>query len=45
MRKFFGRLLIMTLALCTIGFVAFAYVGDLSPKRADVSLPVTLTLQ
>ncbi|MBU2936872.1 MULTISPECIES: hypothetical protein [Pacificibacter] len=45
MRKFLGRLLIMTLALCTIGFVAFAYVGDLSPTRADVSLPVTLSLQ
>jgi hypothetical protein len=45
MRKFFGRLIVMTLALCAIGFVAFAYVGDLSPKRVDMNLPVTLTLK
>ncbi len=34
----------MVIALGAIGFVAFAYVGDLSPKRANVSIPVTLTL-
>lgn len=45
MRKFLGRLIVMTLALCAIGFVAFAYVGDLSPKRTDVVHPVTLTLK
>lgn len=45
MRKFFGRLLMMTIALCALGFVAFAYVGDLSPQRATISTPVTLNLQ
>ncbi|SEL25979.1 hypothetical protein SAMN04488032_11587 [Pacificibacter marinus] len=45
MRKFFGRLLMMTVALCALGFVAFAYVGDLAPQHAQVSTPVTLTLK
>ncbi|RPE71457.1 hypothetical protein EDD53_0576 [Pacificibacter maritimus] len=45
MRKFFGRLLLMTFALGLVGFVAFAYVGDLSPHYADVSEKVTLTLK
>ena len=35
----------MTIALGIVGFVAFAYVGDLSPQYADVSQTVTLTLK
>lgn len=42
MRKFFSRLIAMIVVLGAIGFVAFAYVGDLSPQRADVRVPVTL---
>jgi hypothetical protein len=34
----------MTVALTTLGFVAFAYVGDLSPTRSEVTEEVTLTL-
>lgn len=45
MRKFFARLIIMTLALAAFGFIAFAYVGDLSPTRENVSQSVALSVE
>lgn len=45
MRKFFSRLILMTLALAALGFVAFAYVGDLSAQRNEVNKTVNLTLK
>lgn len=40
-----GRFLKFLLFLVVVGFVGlagFAYLGDLSPKRQETSLPVTL---
>ncbi|GAA3876218.1 hypothetical protein GCM10022404_27430 [Celeribacter arenosi] len=45
MRKFLFRFLAFILMLGIIGFVAFAYIGDLSPVRAERSVPVTIDLE
>jgi hypothetical protein len=45
MRKFLGQLLAVTVALAFLGFVAFAYIGDLSPNRTEVSQTVNVTLK
>nr|WP_319251742.1 hypothetical protein [uncultured Celeribacter sp.] len=45
MRKFLFRLLIIIILLGALGFIGFAYVGDLSPQRGEVSVPVTIEVQ
>ena len=45
MRKFLIRLLGVIIVMGLLGFVAFAYIGDLSPQRAEVTVPVTIDLE
>ncbi|SDW04065.1 hypothetical protein [Celeribacter indicus] len=42
MRKFLFRLLAIIILLGVLGFVGFAYVGDLTPDRSERSVPVTI---
>ncbi|WP_417248857.1 hypothetical protein [Celeribacter sp.] len=45
MRKFLIRLVVMIVVLAAIGFVGFAYLGDLTPERSETRTPVTITLE
>lgn len=45
MRKFLFRLIIVLIFLAAIGFIGFAYVGDLSPDREDKRVPVTIDVK
>lgn len=42
MRKFFLRLLAVLVVTGGLGFIAFAYIGDLTPERTDARIGVTL---
>ncbi|WP_417267505.1 hypothetical protein [Celeribacter baekdonensis] len=42
MRKFLFRLLAIIILLGILGFIGFAYVGDLSPERMEHSVTVPL---
>ncbi|WP_085952027.1 MULTISPECIES: hypothetical protein [Roseobacteraceae] len=42
MRKFLFRLLAVIILLGILGFIGFAYVGDLSPERVEHSVPVPI---
>lgn len=44
LRKFLFRLIAMLVVLGAIGFVGFAYVGDLTPDRSETRETVTLPL-
>ncbi|MCA0043859.1 hypothetical protein [Celeribacter litoreus] len=45
MRKFLFRLIAILILLGIIGFIGFAYVGDLSPDRAEERVPVTIEVK
>lgn len=44
LRKFLFRLLAIIIFLGVLGFIGFAYVGDLSPERSEQSVTVPLDL-
>lgn len=41
----FWKALLMLIVLGLIGLVGFAYFGDLTPEKSDVSEPVTLNVE
>ncbi len=41
----FWKAILMLLVLGLIGLVGFAYFGELTPERSDVSEPVTLDVE